>query len=592
MKTGTLKSNREILSVLFRNAFIVTCLLELINSAASLTDSYFMGNYIGSLGMAAMGYARPFFSFVDIVCGPLGLGMQLICSHYIGRGETDYAQKTFSGCLTIGFALSALLTVWGVARSGSIAAMYGTGSNTAQVIPLAEEYLRGLFFGVPAMIAFGMLAPIVQLGNGKNIITVSILAQLVSDVVGDSLSTFVFDGGIFGLGAATAVSYYCAVVPLVFYFFRGDVILRLRLSLLPVSDLKKIADAGASKSIKRICNTIKPIILNALSLILGTSLALSVYSITNQVRDLLISFSAGITSAAVLIGALLYSQRDRDGLKTLSKIVFRAIDMISLLGVVCIVFARPIAGFFISDSQEVLEMAALSIRCVGIMIPFSTFNGVFISFMQITQRYRLVNILSYLNRLILIVGVSALMGFLFGTNGLWWALPVSEIIDAGIAVMLVKRRTGRFPREAADMLCLESDFGYDEGDYIELSVTGADELAELQDMVSSFCKDHGMDSRRTFFTCLALEELTMNVIEHGFPRCRRTPVIHIWITFDNGEIRLRFQDNCPGFNVMKHCSELRGKSPENCVGLRLVSRISKDMNYVNSLETNNLMITI
>ncbi len=85
LETGTITSNKVILRRVFFNAFFVMCFLEIMNSAASLIDSYFMGNYIGTVGMAAMGYARPFFSFVDIICGPLGLGMQLVCSHYIGK---------------------------------------------------------------------------------------------------------------------------------------------------------------------------------------------------------------------------------------------------------------------------------------------------------------------------------------------------------------------------------------------------------------------------------------------------------------------------------------------------------------------------
>lgn len=592
MKTGTITNNKVILKALFKNAFFVACLLELFNSAASLTDSYFMGNYIGSLGMAAMGYARPFFSFVDIICGPLGLGMQLICSQYIGKGDIDHAQKVFSGSLSVGLVISLLLMGLGLIHSMTISSLYGTGTNTAEVVPLADQYLKGLFIGVPAMITFGVLAPIVQLGNGKKLITVSILVQLITDVTGDVLSVFVFTGGVFGLGLATALSYYFALIPLLSYFFGRNALLGLRLSFMPLSDLKDITNAGASKSIKRICNTIKPIILNGLSLMLGTSLALSVYSITNQVRDLLISFSAGATSAVVLIGALLFSQRDRDGLKYISQAALKAIGYITLLGCLCIVFSRTIANFFISDSEEVLEMASLSIRCVGIMIPFSTFNGIVISFLQITQRFRVANILSYLNRLILIVCTSALLGAFFGTNGLWWALPVSEIINAFVSLLVIRRLSGKFPQKAHDMLCLAPDFGIRTEDYIEVSLKKIEDMAALQDIVKQFCESHSIDSRRSFFTQLALEELTMNVIAHGFPKCRRTPVIHIWISYDKGNINLRFQDNCPGFNVMKYCSELRQESSEHCVGLRLVSKISKEMNYVNSLGTNNLIITI
>lgn len=592
METGTIKNNNAILMKLFRDAFIVMCLMELLNSAASITDSYFIGNFIGSKGIAAMGLARPFYSFTDIICGPLGLGMQLICSRYIGKCEFDRAQKTFSGSLLLGMMISLPLLIVGFTNASMFASMYGVGNGNDEIIPLADMYLKGLFIGVPAMIVQGTLLPIVQLGSGKKLITFSIIAQLVADVIGDALSVFVFDGGLFGLGLATAVSYYASLIPLFLYFARKDAILKLKLTFMPASDLKLIYNAGASKAIKRICNTVKPIVLNQLALIFGTALALSAYSITSQVRDLMISFSASISSAVILIGSLLYGQRDRSGLNTLARISFKAMGFIVLLSGLCIALAGPIARFFISDSDEVTQMAALSIRCVGIMIPFSTFNGVYISFMQVTGRMKLTKILSYLNRLIFIVITSAVLGKLFGTVGLWWALPISEMLNAIVSVLIVRSIRGKFPHKIEDMLCLEPDFGYRPEDYIEISLKTIDDVISLQSSVKRFCSNHGIDDRRSVFTQLALEELTVNVIEHGFPRCKHDPHIHIWITYENGDMFLRIQDNCPDFNVMKYCSRLQEMSRERCVGLRLVSKISKEMSYVNSLGTNNLIISI
>lgn len=593
MKTGTITSNKMILRRVFLNAFLVMCFLEIMHSAASLVDSYFMGNYIGTAGMAAMGYARPFFSFVDIICGPLGLGMQIVCSHYIGKAEVDRAQKTFSGAFTIGVLVSLVLMVIGLFTSRFIVNMYGTGEKVAEIIPLADSYLKGLFIGTPAMIAFGIMSPIVQLGNGKKVITLGIMTQVVVDAAGDALSIFVFHGGTFGLGLATSISYFASLIPIFIYFFRQESILRIQLSFSPLADMKEVMKAGMSKAIKRVCNTIKPMILNGLSLVLGTSLVLSVYSVTNMLRDLLISFSAGTAGAVILLGAMIYAQNDKNGLENLSKIAVRSIFFIAGIGVLCFIFARPIAGLFISDSEEALNMAAMSIRCVGVMIPFSTFNGIFISFMQISKRYKTVNILSYLNRLILIVVVSALFGVLFGVNGLWWALPASEIINTIICFLMAWKKNGRFPKSTIDLMCLNPDFGYQPEDYIEISVRSEEEVASLLESVKKFCKDHDIDQKRTIYTKIALEELALNVIEHGFTKSDlKSPLIHIWITYNDGELNLRFQDNCPSFNVMKYCSELKKEGSEKCIGLKLVSMISKEMRYVNTLDTNNLIITI
>lgn len=580
------------LKKLYTSVFVSFFMIELMNSTASLIDAYYIGNYVGSMGIAASGLARPFYSLVGILGGLFGLGMQLLCSDHIGKGKMEPAQKVFSGTLLTATALSVLLTLLGFFHPDSVTLLFGRAQATEEVAFLTEEYLKGLFIGAPAMVIFGVLSPIVQLGSGKKIIICSMVVQFVADVVGDALNVAVYHGGMFGFGTATALSYCSALIPLLLYFLKRDAIVKLRLSLLPLSDLRVIVRSGWSKALKRICSTLKPLILNRLSLLLGTSLALSAYSITGQVRDVLISYSAGTAGAAMLLGTLLYGQNDRDGLRILSDIAMKTVWLAAALGGVCILFAKTIAGIFIKDSAEVLNMAAFSIRCIGIMIPFSTMNGLNISFMQITKRFRLVNVLTYLNRLILIVLTTAVLGAVLGTDGLWWALPVSEILNVMITLLIVRHISGAFPRKAIDWLCLEPDFGFEEADYLELSVQNAEDVTSMLDSVKGFCAGHGIDSRRSFFTQLAFEELTMNVIKHGFPLCKETPIIHIWITYEKGDMKIRIQDNCPGFNVMRHCSELQKISRERCVGLRIVSSISKEMSYMNMLNTNNLIITI
>lgn len=592
MKTGTITNNSAMLKKLYTSIFVSFFMIELMYSAASMIDAYYIGNYVGSAGIAASGLARPFFSFVSILGGLFGLGMQLLCSDHIGKGKMELAQDVFSGTLLTASVFSVLMTLFGFFNADSVALLFGRAQATDEVAFLTEEYLRGLFIGAPAMVIFAVLSPIVQLGSGKKIITYSMIVQFITDVVVDALNVFFFNGGMFGFGAATALAYCMALVPLLLYFLRKDAIVKLRLSVLSFSNLQIILRSGWSRALKRICATLKPLLLNRLSLLLGTSLALSAYSVTNQVRDLLISFSAGTAGAAMLLGTLLYGQDDRDGLRILSDIAVKTIWLAAALCGMCILFAKTIAGIFIKDSVEVLNMAAFSIRCIGIMIPFSTMNGLNISFMQITKRFRLVNLLTYLNRLILIVLTTAVLGAIFGINGLWWALPVSEVLNVIISLFFVRNISGTFPRKAVDWLCLSPDFGFREADYMELSVQNTEEITSVLDRVKEFCADHDIDSRRSFFTQLALEELTVNVIEHGFPFCKEKPMIHIWITYEKGDMKIRIQDNCPGFNVMKHFSELQKASRERCIGLRIVSSISKEMNYMNLLNTNNLIITI
>lgn len=367
------KSRKLILIRVFCGAFWVASLIELINSAASSVDYYYVGHYVGNLGIAAMSLVRPFFSFTGIIGGPLGLGLQLVCSSHIAKGETNRAQKVFNGVFALGLICSTIFAILGIIFTDTFVSMYGTQNGVAQVLPYAKDYLRALFLGAPAIILYAIMTPTIQLVDGKKRVTASMIMHIIVAIMGDSVSVFIVKGGMFGIGLATSISYYVALIPYIHYLTQKDAILGIKMTYMGLADLKDVLNSGSSVAIKRVSNTLKPIILNNLSLLLGTTLAVSAYGITSQVRDILISFNAGVAGSVVLLGAVLYAEKNRASLEYLAKIALKGIGVVTGIGVFLIIFSHYVAALFVTDSKEVLDMASLSIRCVGLMIPISAF---------------------------------------------------------------------------------------------------------------------------------------------------------------------------------------------------------------------------
>ena len=191
----------------------------------------------------------------------------------------------------------------------------------------------------------------------------------------------------------------------------------------------------------------------------------------------------------------MYAEKNRASLEYLAQIALAGMGVVTGIGVLLIIFSHQVAALFITDSKEVLDMASLSIRCVGLMIPLSTFNGVYISFMQITKRFKVVNVLSFLNRIVLLVATSAVMGVAFGTNGLWWAFPVSELINLILCIFVTWKINGRFPTTIADFLCLPEDFGYKSGSCIEFSPQSIQDIPGILDEIKEFCTSYEVDSK-------------------------------------------------------------------------------------------------
>ena len=72
-----------------------------------------------------------------------------------------------------------------------------------------------------------------------------------------------------------------------------------------------------------------------------------------------------------------------------------------------------------------------------------------------------------------------------------------------------------------DLLALPDTFGAASENRLDITVRNMTEVEAVSEAVIKFCRQHGMDRRKTFFSGLALEEMAGNVVSHGFRKDRK-----------------------------------------------------------------------
>ena len=68
--------------------------------------------------------------------------------------------------------------------------------------------------------------------------------------------------------------------------------------------------------------------------------------------------------------------------------------------------------------------------------------------------------------------------------------------------------------------------------------------------------------------------------------------VDVHVNYINGEIMLRIKDDCVPFNPKERASIVSGDDPLKNIGIKLVLKIAKDVNYVNLYGLNVLTIRI
>lgn len=592
MRKKTIGISKNLWSM-FRIAFYTGLVISFSQVGASLIDGIVTAKFFGAPEMAAAGLVYPYFSIAGVISGCISVGMQTMCTKEIGRGKIENTNKIFSEAVILGGALSFLLTVIFIVFSSPIAGIFGARAAAEDLRSLTVEYLIGLAFGTPAVILSAIIAPAIQLDNGSTAIQTGAIACTIFDIVFDIIAAM-SGWGLFGIGVATSLSNYANLLVLLLHFRRKDKIIHFIPTKLLKDDIKEMFDLGFEMVIRRAVNIIRPIILNTLIISLGGSIAMSVMSIRNSFNSFVEIPGTAIAGAVGLMTGIFYGEINEDDIKNTATIAHRYDTIYSILAfiIVC-AFAKPIAVFYLGAESDGLDLLTFSIYCIALRTFFDILCFSRLSYLQSVYKVRLSLVFSVIVNLVAIVIAAFVLGKMFGAYGIMAAFPVSDLLVL-ITVYAYYAITKKcfFPK-SDDYIGLDDSFHIGPGDVIDLPIKDISEATLTSMQIMLFCKGHKLDGRKAYYASLCVEEMVMNIIEHGFKENNNSGTVDIRAVIRNGEIVIRIRDNCPQFNILNQAKLVaENDDPLANPGIKLIQKSAKNISYYRTLKTNNTIITV
>jgi len=189
-----------------------------------LIDSIVIGRFLGVEAMAAYCYTQPVLLAFAAPGAMISAGIQLVCGNTLGSGNRDETDS----CYTVSVTLTSLISVIGLAIvllfSGPICTLLGAGTPGAQnpVYYLTKDYLTGFIIGVPAFLTAQIMVPYLQMAGRRTRLVAAVLVMTILDIAFDLINVLAIHGGIFGMGLASSLSYYAAVIVGLGYFAGKD----------------------------------------------------------------------------------------------------------------------------------------------------------------------------------------------------------------------------------------------------------------------------------------------------------------------------------------------------------------------------------
>ena len=573
---------------LVRQMLAAQTLAALTVSLCLLIDNVMINRFLGEKAIAAYELSNPVLLVIGAIGSMLSAGIQVACSKSLGEGSREETNSGYSSAVVVAACVSLVFMAAVLLLRGIIARALGAG-RAGELFEHTRGYLAGFVVGAPASMGALILVPFLQMAGRSGLLVAAVLGMTVSDVAFDLLNVYVFHGGMFGMGLASALSYYVAVGVGLVYFLSKKCVFRFSMKLVRTQKIVELFTGGVPSAFGMGASILLIFVLNRLLIKTGGTGAVAAYAVASAIMNASNCISTGTGGVALTLSGVLYHEEDRTGLGQLLHVLIRYAVEISLAAMtLLLVFAPAAVSVFLPAAGATKDTAILAVRLMALGLVPCCANNALRGFYQGTERILLIEALSLLEGAILpIVAALALSGVL-GTTGVWLSFAVGEALALAGVALYVHRASGAQPKGNARFMLLREDFGVSPEEMMEFDIHTLGDAMQAAEKAGQFCLRHGQDMQFVNRISLCVEEMTANVVTHGFADKGGN---HLSVLLQHKEDRwvLRFRDDCRAFDPVNYVPREGG--PE-ALGIRLVLGMADEVRYTYSLNMNNLTILL
>ncbi|BAK73496.1 MAG: MATE family efflux transporter [Arcobacter sp.] len=421
--------------ILFFKYAIPSILSLLAISSASIVDGYFIGNYVGSIGLAAINISHPMLTILFGFALMFSVGSSVIVGKLMGENKKDEISNIFTKSIIS-------ISIIGIFLCLLIYFNLETFFNLFKVENILKEetllYLPIILFFLPFLMTAIVLDYFVRVDENPTLSFLALFLSALTNIILDYLFIVKFDFGLSGAAYATGISYVIIIVILIPHFFSKKTSLKL---IKPKGSWFNIINTlknGFSEFINESSIGITVLVFNYIMLKNFGTQGVASYTIIGYLIMISILLSFAISDSMQPIFSKNYGARNFNRMKSFFKIASISILLIELLMTILILTIPEILiNLFLKDSEQ--ETRKITLEFITYAWPAFLFSGLNIlitSYLTSIQKASLSAFIAILRSLVLPISAIFILSSIFGNIGIFMALSVSEFITFLIAIKI------------------------------------------------------------------------------------------------------------------------------------------------------------
>lgn len=417
-----------------------TVAAQLINMLYNIVDRMYIGHIkdVGALALTGVGVCMPLIMIISAFAALVGNGGAPRASIYMGKKDTDTAQKILGNCFSLQIIISIILTIILLIGNKTFLLAFGASENT---ISYAVNYMNIYAIGtIFVQLTLGMNAFITAQGFAKTGM-LSVLIGAVANIVLDPVFIFGMNMGVRGAALATIISQTLSCIWVLSFLFGKKTFLKIKpenLRLHAKIILPCVA-LGSSLFIMQASESIISVCFNSSLLKYGGDIAVGAMTILTSVMQFAMLPLQGLGQGAQPIMSYNYGAKNNDRVRKTFRLLLKVSFGYSIvLWAIVMLLPQMFAMMFTSDNallsftSQALRIYMASMFMFGIQIACQmAFNAL--------GKAKDSIIVAVMRKFILLIPLIYIMPAIFKanqTNAVYMAEPVADFIAVCFTAIL------------------------------------------------------------------------------------------------------------------------------------------------------------
>ncbi len=413
------------------------------SSLYNIIDRIFIGQGVGALAISGLALTLPIMNLAVAFGAMVGVGASVMVSIRLGEKNREAATLILGNAVALNIGISIAFSIVVLAFLDGILRVFGASSET---LPYAKQFMQIILVGNIVTHVYMGLNNIMRAAGHPRKAMVTTLLTIGMNIVLAPLFIFVFKWGIRGAATATVCSQIVGTAWVLKHFAGRQSYIRFERGCMKLNTrvIADIVSVGMPSFLMNVCACIIISIINLRLVKYGGDFAVGAFGIINSILMFIAMVVIGLTQGMQPIVGYNFGAHKRDRVVKTFRYTVVAASCVTSAGFLTAECIPGLIARAFTTNRELIDLSTTGMRIALAMFPIVGFQMVTSNLFQSIGKARVSIYLSLSRQVLLLIPALFVLSHLFGLNGVWAAMPASDLAASVLTFAVLRNQVGKF----------------------------------------------------------------------------------------------------------------------------------------------------